>query len=126
MQNDPFKEYKQGDKVSAGDLNNVRNVLAKLARSAPATGVTDATGNISSRRRPFDPQHKAYLWKVVSVATGAEQKDSVYICSHQLVSDFDSQIYTMPGLTSPGVQRQEHHSMRFRGGSPAHIGEAAT
>ena len=91
MQNDPFKEYKQGDIVSASDLNNVRNVLAKLARSAPATGVTDATGNITSRRRPFDPQHKAYLWKVVSVATGAEQKDSVYICSHQLVSDFDSQ-----------------------------------
>ncbi|KKN11662.1 hypothetical protein LCGC14_1024140 [marine sediment metagenome] len=87
LQSDKFKHYSKNDRVSASDLNAVRNVVAKLARSAPATGITDSTGNIASRRRPYDKTEKLFLWKVVSVGS---EGDGVYICSHQRLDNWNA------------------------------------
>ena len=88
LQTEQFKRYAAGDRISASDLNAVRNVLAKVARSAPATGIVDSTGTISSRRRPFNRVEGSWLWKVVSKEAGGDEQDSVYICSHQKLDNW--------------------------------------
>jgi hypothetical protein len=90
LQSEPYKDYREGDRMSARDLRAVRRDLAKLARSSQKQGITDSTGNISGHRRQFDLKEKSWLWKVVSAGSQGVAEDSIYTCAHQVIDNWST------------------------------------